>query len=291
MFFDKELQNLGVEETLKKYFYSIEYSIGSQLQPIVQLAFGIEQNLPDIISQSLAYYAASYLDVSNILEYCGSKQSAQSQSPDHTLVNKILFDLVYTDPRFAGKIEGRENTLQSSVKVLLKSQSELLKMYMCMWSSSYTYSASERLDMLIYTALTLIKVASRQSNDKIEMDWFLAGGQLLESALAIKKTMAHDETHLNNWVHIQFLSTLCTFVVQGRPMNKKTSVYNHVESISSIQEIMHDSFDDAKLMFTVTSVMKVKELYPEYNELCLDIMSLLGKFSKNGTWVKQGLGW
>lgn len=295
LFFDIQLQTIGVEETLNKYFYSIEHSIGSQLQPIVQLAFGIENDLPEIISQALAYYASTYLDVSNLLEDCqkGSAYnitSTTSQQCDHELVNKILFDLVHADQRFGGKIEGEYNTLQSSIKLLLKSQPELLKTYMMMWSMN-SYCATDKLDMLIYTAMTLVKVSSRQSADNgpVELDWFLAGGQLLESALAIKYMMRSTDhyQHLETWVNIQFLSTLCTFVVQGRPMNKtKTNNVN-----TNIQDILSHAADDAKLVLTISSITKVKELYPQYGSLCLDVLQLLSQFSVNGTWIKTGLGW
>lgn len=283
------MQKLGIEETLSKYFYSTEFSIGSQLQPLVQLAFGIENDLPEIVSQALAYYAASYLDVSNILDYCQEQNQSYTQPFDYELVNKLLFGLVRVDQRFGGKIEGQHNTLQSSIKLLLKSQSGLLTTYMRMWSM-YSSSPSDKLDMLIYTSLTLIKVASRQllENGPIELDWFLAGGQLLESALAIKYMMRSTD-HLSNWVNIQFLSTLCTFVVQGRPMNTKTKIGTAANA--NIKDILKHAADDSKLVLTVSSILKVKELYPQYDSLCTEVLQLLSQFSVNGTWIKTGLGW
>jgi hypothetical protein len=246
----------------------------------------MEHDLPEIVSQALAYYAASYLDVSTILP---CKDSViYTQPVDYELVNKILFDLVRADQRFDGKIEGQHNTLQSSMKLLLKSQFGLLSTYMKTWST-YACSASDKLDMLVYTAMTLIKVSSHQvlDNGPIELDWFLAGGQLLESALAIKYVMTDDE-HLENWVDIQFLSTLCTFVVQGRPMNTKTKI----DTTINIQDtILAHASDDSKLILTVSCVLKVQELYPQYQTLCSEVLQLLSQFAMNGTWIKTGLGW
>jgi hypothetical protein len=277
---------LGLDETLDRYFYSLEPSIGSQMQPLVQLSFGIEHDLPEIISQALAYYASSYLDASSILEYC-QPYSGENQLNNIQFVNTILFDLIHADQRFDGKIEGN-NTFQSAVKLLLKSKSELIKTYMAVWSS-YSQSPQQKLDALLYTAATLTKAASRQQASHVELDWFLAGGQLIDSALAIQKIIRPDQ--LENWVNLQFLSTLCTFVVQGRPMNVSSNTLTTKSWESCISNIVQNASDNPKLILALDSVLNARFHNTQLELLCLDIVNTLALFSNDGTWVKSGLGW
>ncbi|KAK4509190.1 Sister chromatid cohesion protein 2 [Mucor velutinosus] len=286
VFFDKQMSALGLEETLDRYFYSLEPSIGSQMQPLVQLSFGIEHNLPEIITQALAYYASSYLDVSAILEYC-QPYSGENQANNIQFVNGIMFDLIHADQRFDGKIEG-DNTFQSAVKLLLKSKSDLIKTYMAVWSG-YSQSPQQKLDALLCTATTLAKVASKRNATHVELDWFLAGGQLIDSALAIQKVIRSDQ--LENWVNVQFLSTLCTFVVQGRPMHVVSTplTTNDWESCTSI--IVKNAFDNPKLILALDSVMNARCQHPQLEPLCLEVANTLALFSSDGTWVKSGLGW
>lgn len=277
---------LGLEEALDRYFYSLEPSIGSQMQPLVQLSFGIEHNLPEIITQALAYYASSYLDASAILEYC-QPYSGENQANNIQFVNSILFDLIHADQRFDGKIEGN-NTFQSAVKLLLKSKSDLIKTYMAVWSG-YSQSPQQKLDALLCTATTLAKVASKQNATHVELDWFLAGGQLIDSALAIQKVIRPDQ--LENWVNVQFLSTLCTFVVQGRPMHALSPPLATKDWESCTSTIVQNAFDNPKLILALDSVLNARCQHPALEPLCLEIANRLALFSSDGTWVKSGLGW
>ncbi|OBZ83788.1 hypothetical protein A0J61_08163 [Choanephora cucurbitarum] len=278
MFFDQQLSLLGLEKTLTNYFYSIPPSMGAQLQPLVQLAFGIEHDLPQIITQALAYYATSYLDVSNILDYCDTHTGVDT--PYDTL-NTILFDLIRVDQRFDGKFE--YNAFRPAIKLLLKSKSDLIKTYMKTWS---IYTPESRLDALVFSATSLYKASSRASNGHVDLDWFLAGGQLLEATLAIKQLIRPD--HLEDWLNLQCLNTLCTYVVQGRPFNHQHHLL--MPDIESCRMAILES-SDPQLMLALASLLKVMVHYPQWDSICLENASLLTLFSKDGTWIKQGLGW
>lgn len=292
IFFDHQLPLLGLKETLAKYFYSIPYSIGSQLQPLVHLAFGIEHDLPEIITQALAYYASSYIDVSNILSYCHDyTASNQYVASNDTLADTILFDLVRADPRFDGKIDGN-NTFQSAVKLLLKSKSDLINTYMMFWSSS-PQSPKQRLQGLIHTATALSKAASRQQRDTahVDLDWFLAGGQLMDAALAIQSLMIDYPGPLENWVNLLFLVMLCTFVVQGRPVMHNTSRMAAQKSWDvCTAQIVQTSFDDSKLILALSSILRARH-NGDLESTCLGIANTLASFAEDGTWIKAGLGW
>ncbi|KAI8981865.1 hypothetical protein BDF20DRAFT_863653 [Mycotypha africana] len=312
VFFDHQLNRLGLDELLSRYFYSIPYSMGSQLQPFVQLAFGIEQELPEIITQALAYYACTYMDVSTIIL---PKEEAAAAMDSHTptaahpdrldFVNTFLFDLVRSDQRFDGRIDG-DNTFQQSIKVLLKSKQELLQMYMAFWTkSTQAMSTEQKMDALVYTAVCLVKYASRPHLGHTEMDWFLTGGQLIESALALKKLANSNESLLQAWVPLQFLAMLCSFVVQGRPYFNPPQQEQHPLSTTAlkmmmshmdqhISHMMRHAHDDPKLVLALHSLMNVKTFYPHFAEeaLYVDIIQLLSSFSMDGgVWVKSGLGW
>lgn len=291
IFFDEQLSLLGLKETLNTYFYSIPTSIGSQLQPLVQLAFGIEHELYPIITQALAYYASSYLDVSNILSYCQAYTTpSTATTTNNTVVDTILFDLIRSDQRFDGKIEGN-NTFQSSVKLLLKSKSDLIKTYMTAWSSATTcLDLNQRLDALIHTATLLSSSSSSRNHD---LDWFLAGGQLIDSALAIKKLIrTGEEDNDADLVHLLFLSTLCTFVVQGRPAISTNTTTTELDWETCIHTVIESS--DPKSILALASIHKVAALPQHIDEpsLYLGIANTLAQFVlQDGTWIKGGVGW
>lgn len=292
IFFDEQLSLLGLKETLNTYFYSIPTSIGSQLQPLVQLAFGIEHELYPIITQALAYYASSYLDVSNILSYCQAYTTPSTTLNNTTVMDTILFDLIRSDQRFDGKIEGN-NTFQSSVKLLLKSKSDLIKTYMTAWSSATTcLDLNQRLDALIHTATLLSSSSSSRNHD---LDWFLAGGQLIDSALAIKKLIrTGEEENDADLVHLLFLSMLCTFVVQGRPaiISTNTTLPSELDWETCIHTVIASS--DPKAILALASIHKVAALPQRIDEpsLYLGIANTLAQFVlQDGTWIKGGVGW
>ncbi|KAI8082051.1 hypothetical protein BDF21DRAFT_462148 [Thamnidium elegans] len=289
VFFDNQLSSLGLQETLNTYFYSIPNSIGSQLQPLVQLSFGIEHNLPQIITQALAYYATSYLDVSNIMDYC-QDHSVTTKSVQHqqsNIANKILFDFIASDQRFDGKIEGN-NTFHSSVKLLIKSKYDLIKTYMTTWSTlSSNLSLEQRLDTLLTTAVTLAHKSSRQQGNSIELDWFMAGGQLIDSVFAIKKLIrANNDTH---FINLLFLSILSTFVVQGRPTQSI-----HMEPKMNWESCISTIIQSAqpKSILALVSILKVTQHVDSEPLLYLELANTLAQFVLlDGTWVKGGLGW
>jgi hypothetical protein len=290
VFFDQQFEILGQEQLLQKYFYSISTSIGSQLQPLVQLAFGIEHNLPFIITQALAYYATSYLDISQILEYCKYTPSTTTSTAavDNKIVDKLLFDLIRSDQRFDGKIEGN-NTFQSSVKLLLKSKSDLIKTYMTAWSNATVgFTLNQRVDALTHTATTLTHISSSRQ----QMDRFLAGGQFIDAGFAIKKLVRSDSDA--NLVNLLFLSMLCTFVVQGRPPLLRSSSQQtdaaEMDWNTCISTVVQSS--DPKSILALTSILKVNQEYNDNPLLYLQIANTLAQFVFNdGTWIKGGIGW
>ncbi|KAI7905797.1 uncharacterized protein BX663DRAFT_500936 [Cokeromyces recurvatus] len=294
IFFDRQLSLLGLEETLNTYFYSIQTSIGSQLQPLVQLAFGIENDLPEIITQALAYHASSYLDVSFILLDTDPISSSSSlfrcNDKQERFGDHILFDFISVDPRFDGKIQGND-TFQSTLRLLLKSKTDLIKSYMKEWINQ-SMTVEERLEALVYSTFSLFKASS--SLTSYQLDWFLAGDHLISSILAIKQII--PEKYLENWLHLQFLTMLCTFIAQGRPtfiMNNNCCCCCWNTCISNV---IQNSLDDPKLILTLASIIKLRQQFSSSFQFvehsCLEIVNILNLFStQNGTWIKNGLGW
>lgn len=289
VFFDNQLSCLGLQETLNSYFYSIPDSIGSQLQPLVQLSFGIEHNLPQMITQALAYYATSYLDVSNIMDYCLDHSATKGVQSQHSnIANTILFDLIASDQRFGGKIEGN-NTFHSSVKLLIKSKYDLIKTYMTTWSTlSSNLSLEQRLDTLLHTVVTLTHKSSRQQGNSIELDSFMAGGQFIDAVFAIKRLIrsSNDAAH---FINLLFLSILSTFVVQGRPTQSI-----HVEPKMNWESCISTVIQSAqpKSILALASILKVTKHVDNEPLLYLELANTLAQFVLlDGAWVKGGLGW
>ncbi|KAI9498031.1 hypothetical protein BDB00DRAFT_495571 [Zychaea mexicana] len=321
-FFDQQLDELGMKGLLEQYFYTspLQHSLGSQLQPLVHLAFGIEQNLPHVVTQGLAYTASTYLDASELCELTRQEQEQRQQQPVTltTTNDELLFDLVGADQRFGGKIDGR-NTFHSSVKVLLKSKADLLKTYMAVWqnisSTATTTTATnttssipqhqQALNQLIAMATRLITYSNHVNQGQIELDWFLGGGQLLASALAIQTMIDHCPPTLSvdSLVNLQFLATLCTYIVQGRPPRAHYAPYNNNNYTSATAPLPSPPLDwsdcvaavvqsaDPKAILTMHSLKRAAHSIGNDDHLYLDTANFLVNFVHDGIWVKGGIGW
>ncbi|KAI8149416.1 hypothetical protein BJV82DRAFT_588005 [Fennellomyces sp. T-0311] len=288
-FFDRQLEQLGMDSLLEHYFYSspLQHSLGSQLQPLVYLAFGIEQNLPPIVTQALAYLASTYLDSSELTLLPTSQEHEVTTNED-----ELLFDLVGADQRFDGKIDG-SNNFHASVKVLLKSKFDLLKTYMNLWNTT----TAQSLEQLTVMATRLITYSNHINQGQIELDWFLGGGQLLASALAIQTLIDHCPPTLSvdSLVNLQFLATLCTYIVQGRPPRVHYAPYpsssplppprlDWPDCISAVVES-----GDPKAILTMQSLKRA--VARGGDDLYLNTANFLVRFVQDGIWIKGGIGW
>ncbi|KAF7732352.1 hypothetical protein EC973_005248 [Apophysomyces ossiformis] len=286
-FFDHEVERHGIQKTVERYFYQAQLytSIGSQLQPFVHLAFGLEQELPRIVAQALAFLACSYLDVSELLLAPPEEGHSSTQS-----TSQILFDMIHADPRFDGKMDG-SNTFCSAVKVLLKSRPDLLRTYLAEWVPPEEDDQHQALDDLIETARQLIHASARQTKDgQIHLDWFLGGGQLLASALAMR-TLTTPETK-DSLLRLQYLATLCTYVIQGRPGPVTTTTTTSTVANSGtlnlaacIQVIVASG--DPKAILILHSLVKL----PWSPQLLNTAQLIVAFLEKGGIWVKPGTGW
>lgn len=293
-FFDKQVELLGSETVLERYFYTsvLQQSIGSQLQPLVHLAFGIEHGLSLVVTQALAYLACTFLDASDLTCTADPLASTTGNQDVH-----VLFDMVAADQRFDGRFDGG-NTLYSAVKVLLKSKSELLRTYMTEWTAIAKNDVSQQhgLFLLAELAAKLIRQSSSKSAGQIELDEFLGGGQLLASALAIHTIIAHCPRHIeldvNSLVNLQFLSMLCTYVVQGRPKSCFAASSTHVASPpvdwSDCASAIIES-GDPKAVLALRSLKQAWQC--DKNDIYRDTATFLMDFVHDGVWVKGGIGW
>ncbi|KAI9316322.1 hypothetical protein BX666DRAFT_226829 [Dichotomocladium elegans] len=297
VFFDQEIESLGLETLLERYLYSSALlgSVGSQLQPFVHLAFGLEQGLPQVVTQGLAYLACTFLDASELIENGAIHDATINSSATSTSKKEdeqILFDLIGADQRFGGKIDGG-NTFHSSVKVLLQSKGDLLKTYMA--EQPRCAHLKERLNELMILAAKLTTCCHYAIHDNGEqhLDWFLGGGQLLASALAFQTLIDHaPSTAIDLWplANLQFLSTLCTYIVQGRPLHRLDTSRLHLSSWSECTATIVES-SDIKAILAFQALRKAYTQHPEA-DVYLETANALKNFAlKNGIWVKGGIGW
>ncbi|KAI8141940.1 hypothetical protein BJV82DRAFT_616521 [Fennellomyces sp. T-0311] len=269
-FFQQKIEQRGVEKVVQEYFCSspLLTSIGSQLQPIVHMAFGLEYDMPEIVVQGLAYLATTFVDVEPLLEEASSSSGYSDNS-------SILFDMVAADPRFAGRMDGT-NTFHSAVKVLIKSQQSLLGMYMRMVKS--------KLQDLVTLAAQLIPCTQQAHR----LDWFLGGGQLLASALAIQFLVQQpyvDEDAAKKLVQLQFLATMCTYVVQGRP-DRPPSHDTPCQTWENCASAVVQS-GDPKSILIMQSLSKAQQLFGEQDEGYLQVANFIAGFVQaDGAWCK-----
>ncbi|ORZ03317.1 hypothetical protein BCR43DRAFT_560041 [Syncephalastrum racemosum] len=280
-FFDNRVRELGLDETLERYFYTtvLTESMGSQLQPLVHLVFGIQQALPQVVTQALAYLASTFLSVSDLMTH--------EELPHGTIgAERLLFDLVEVDQRFNGKIEGG-HTFHSAAKVLTNSKGDLLQTYLEAWNGDW--------EELITVAVDLLVIGSRTDSNNVELDWFLSGGQLLESALAIRALTALRPALSSRLMQLQFLATLISYVIQGRPRHHHRGVDSAKDAgdtnlrdwSACIAHII--SSGDPKPILAISALSRVRDQRPEK---ALQAANRLADFcAREGTWIKGGIGW
>lgn len=179
----------------------------------MHLAFGLEHDLPPLIAQGLAYLASSYSDISDML-YCTNSSITSTENDEED--EKVLFDLVASDPRFNGKMESSLTSSQAS-KRLLKTHKLLLTTYI-----KRPQLSLERLTRL--AASFLVAEGCKKS---------LAGVQLLESALAIQTLCSLYGERSDELLQVQYLATLCTYVLLDRPSNAILQTHNNSRDNSS----------------------------------------------------------
>lgn len=253
--------------------------MGSQLQPLVHLVFGIQQALPQVVTQALAYLASSFLSVSDLMISKGR--------PHGTIgAERLLFDLVEVDQRFNGKIEGG-HTFHSAVKVLTNSKGDLLQTYLEVWNGDW--------EELIAAAVDLLVIGSKTDSENVELDWFLSGGQLLESALAIRALTGLRPALSSRLMQLQFLATLVTYVIQGRPRHHQR---DNDSTEDAADRNLRDwsactahiiSSGDPKPILAVRALSLIRDHHPE--KALLAANRLADFCTREGTWVKGGIGW
>ncbi|KAG2226948.1 hypothetical protein INT45_010227 [Circinella minor] len=290
-FFQQKIEEYGVDQVIQSYFFDspLSSSIGSQLQPIVHMTFGIEYDMPDIVTQGLAYLATTFVDVESLL---GDNDSRHKNSATNKVEHEnILFDMVAADPRFAGRMDGT-NTFHSALKVLIKSQHSLLETYMEMLPS---FPSQHALQKLVTLATKLIP-CTKQSH---RLDWFLGGGQLLASALAIQYLFErYNKMNSNNdfqkLIRLQFLTTLCTYIIQGRPSRSPTFHENLFQQQQGCWDTCVSAIiesGDSKSILIMQSLVKAHRFYEENeNEKgYLNIANFITGFiqAEGGAWCKN----
>ncbi|KAI9246055.1 hypothetical protein BDA99DRAFT_543403 [Phascolomyces articulosus] len=281
-FFQQKIEEFGIDQAIQSYFFDgpLSKSIGSQLQPVVHMVFGIEYDMPDVVTQGLAYLATTFVNVEPLINQVVSSEYQYPMNTTYIEYENLLFDMVAADPRFDGRMDGT-NTFHSALKVLIKSQHTLLKTYMNMMTVTPTQQD-------LVTLATRLIPCTKQAH---RLDWFLGGGQLLASALAIqylgqRYNNINDENH-KKLARLQFLVTLCTYIVQGRP---SPSPHHHSlipqEDWTSCASTIIAS-GDPKSILIMQSLVKAHRLYGD-DEGYLDIANFIADFvnAEGGAWCK-----
>lgn len=188
-------------------------SIHSQLQPLVHIAFGLEHDLPLMVSEGLAYLASTMDDASAWILPTSNSNTAtnvSSTTTPHCSFDYLLFDCIQSDPRFNGVMEGGR-PVAAKIKLLLKNHGPLLQNYLQQWLAP-SRSVEQQMDELINVTLRMMETKLLDEPTH----------QLLASILALRtlSTMWSPEV-LSQWMQVQALLMICTFIVQGRPSNTK----------------------------------------------------------------------
>ncbi|CAO3615085.1 unnamed protein product [Cunninghamella blakesleeana] len=222
-FFDDQIKRYGMEATLKYFLNAMPPSIHSQLQPIVHFSLGLEHDLPPMVSEGLAYLASTLDDGSPwLLQKPSATITNNNTKKQHTSFDYILFDCIQSDPRFNGIMEGGR-TIAAKIKILLKNHGPLLQTYLQQWldSSSFDHDdldhlqpeeIEQRINEILNVALNILQMKLLDEPTH----------QLLASILALRTLYDQqimDLDKLYQWIQIQSLLMICTFIVQGHSSN------------------------------------------------------------------------
>ncbi|KAH8556173.1 hypothetical protein BGW37DRAFT_471366 [Umbelopsis sp. PMI_123] len=241
-FFDRELDVRGLEDVIDMYFpFLLDGCLGSHANAIVHISLGLENSLPTMISEGLAYICTTYLDVGDILNV-RSNTGMDCQE---------VLDMIHCDQRFDGRLSMH---FVNNVKLLFNGRRDLLHTYMkCIQTKSKTISDAQKdIQQLIHLAILLIQTpakikypyspprsptSSDITNTFQSTDWVL-GGALLSSAIAVNRIIPYLKSieHVEKLLSFQRLSTICTYIIQGRPPIQST----YVEPTKSLDECKSD---------------------------------------------------
>ncbi|ORZ01792.1 hypothetical protein BCR43DRAFT_512617 [Syncephalastrum racemosum] len=204
IFFDSEVARLGILQAVQTYFVDggLWHSIGSQMQPVVHLAFGIESQVDSIVSQGLAHLASSYLSAKSI-----SQTNSENVTDENAIsLETLVFDLAAFDRRFHGLMEDA-STFDSAFRRVLRTQGVLLREYV---------QLAPQLSIQELTHLTAQLMQTSDQNDR--PDSYLAGPQLLEAVLAVHiLQIALPGLPTTPMLRNVLLTALITFLVRGCP--------------------------------------------------------------------------
>lgn len=245
VFFDGEVARLGIAEAVKTYFLDggLWLSIGSQMQPVVHLAFGIESQVDSIVSQGLAHVASSYLSSQAISE----SDSEDGAHENNISLEKLLFDWAAYDGRFRGSMEDA-STFDSAFRRVLRTQGALLQEYVQMASPLSVQD-------LIRLAVQLMHTSGQHERS----DSYLAGPQLLEAALAVHTLqIALPTLPATSMLRNVLLTALLTFLVCGCPERHKA--LPPVRAVCSRQTVVQTGDPSTGLVYV--ALMRASKLVP-----------------------------
>ncbi|KAJ2963464.1 hypothetical protein NQZ79_g1525 [Umbelopsis isabellina] len=223
-FFDREIDTNGLNNVFQTYFPSLlDGCLGSHVLAITHVAFGMENSLSNMVSEGLAQICTTFLDVGDLL----------ITQPKMNLGCDEVLDMIRCDQRFHGRLSA---AFVAGLKALLCSRRDLLKLYMeCMHPAHHNnLDAKSEAKELVILASRLIQVPTlrRPSLDTPPASPPLngvtkcaqssnchLGGALLSSALAIERILPHLKApdDIAKLLNLQRLSTICTFIIQGKP--------------------------------------------------------------------------
>jgi hypothetical protein len=245
-FFDGEIDTNGLDNVFQTYFPSLlDGCLGSHVLAITHLAFGMENSLSKMVSEGLAQICTTFLDVGELLV----------TKPKMDLCCDEVLEMIRCDQRFDGRLSSVFVTslkaLLCSRRDLLKLYMEcmhparkLMTMKPETWKKKElivnslvdhnNLDAKIEAKQLVILASRLIQVptlrrpsvttpppspplngvtkCAQSSNCHL-------GGALLSSALAVERILPHlnSPDDIRKLLNLQRLSTICTYIIQGKP--------------------------------------------------------------------------
>lgn len=263
-FFNRQVMNYGVQDTLNQYFYGtmLAQSIGSQCLPMAHLALGLKYGLPKVVVQALSYIATSYQETSFLLD-----EAEIFYNNGYLTAHEILVDQVRVDPRFemlSSKLTYRK---------ILKIGRELLRTYVYLWKmpNNVEVALNDLRDLAARILLTSVN-KDQQQQDQTNLR---LSCNLLKSINSVAIIYPNNTCPIP-LIRIQFLNVISSYILQGRPTIISSSVIQQFEIVKPIKQhvqdiLMNDAINPATL--SVLTALEEAETKDEKNDIYNKVVS------------------